>query len=242
MSFGDRLRAALNGRSVAEFSRTTGIGESLLRKYLSDDSEPTVGKLQIIRQHIDVSADWLIGDEEFKYPAHKATVMTTDGRPPPVSAEFEKTRSEFFYIPLFDVVAAAGSGGWNDAENVITHLAFRADWLRKTVGSHVGLNLVSVSGDSMEPTLLAGSVVMIQDLQTPLFADGIYLLRLQGQLLLKRVHRKHIHKVIGQPAETTIDVISDNKFYREREVVLREGEEAENQLIGRAVWLGVKLP
>lgn len=218
------------------------LSPSVIRKWRSGSSSPTLTNLAALARAGGASVAWLIGEADFTYPMGTSTVLTTDGRRPPVSAESDKTRSEFFYLPLYDVVAAAGTGKWNDAENVVTHLAFRADWLRKTVGSHVGLCLVSVSGDSMEPTLMNGAVVMIQDLQTPLFADGIYLLRLSGQLVLKRVHRKQVHRVVGQPGEITIDVISDNKFYPAREEVLREGEEQQNDLLGRAVWLGVKLP
>ena len=242
-TFGERLRQALEGRSVAEFARVTGIGESLLRKYLSDDSEPTVGKLQMMREYLTVSFDWLVAEVGPKWPVDGSeeapdnkNVLRED------RAAYTATRREFMELPLYDIAAGAGPGKWNEEARIKSWLSFRRDWLNHLVGYANGLSLITVEGDSMEPTLKSGAVVMVRDIETFNFSDGIYFMLLNGRHVIKRIQRKSLQMIENGATQLNITVVSDNDAYAPIDVTLRNETLNETTVLARAVWLGVKLP
>ena len=57
-TFADRLAKIIGRESVASFSRRSGIGESLLRKYLNG-AQSTVKNLVILADAGAASIDWL---------------------------------------------------------------------------------------------------------------------------------------------------------------------------------------
>ena len=66
-------------------------------------------------------------------------------------------------------------------------------WLRKEYGTTDSLEGIRVSGDSMEPTLFDGDVVLI-DRNDFVPKDGVYVLRIEDSLFVKRLMRLPKHK------------------------------------------------
>jgi phage repressor protein C with HTH and peptisase S24 domain len=137
-------------------------------------------------------------------------------------------------IPLFnDVRAAAGTGALNGhLEKADDALMFKEDWVRFELGAHPeDLNLIRVSGDSMEPTLRAGDVVLIDHRAQRPNREGIYILRMGDMLLVKRLQALPGGKV---------RVISDNPIFEAWVLDLAEmGSEV--SIVGRVVWSGRRL-
>jgi phage repressor protein C with HTH and peptisase S24 domain len=72
-------------------------------------------------------------------------------------------------------------------ENV---LAFKEDWIRRELrASPDDLRLIYVQGDSMEPDLRAGDIILIDHTDTHARREGIYVLRMEDALLVKQVQR-----------------------------------------------------
>ncbi|WP_427551769.1 S24 family peptidase [Methylomonas sp. MS20] len=131
----------------------------------------------------------------------------------------------YCYIPLYDVYASAGHGAQIDQEPIVDTLAFKCDWMR----GEMGLNpdhccLIHVTGDSMEPTLHKKDVVMLDRSRTLYIEDGVYCLRIDGGLLIKRLQRINAQQ---------LEVISDNPVYRPYPL-----NTADIQIVGRVVWAG----
>ena len=61
-------------------------------------------------------------------------------------------------------------------------------WLRKEYGATDSLQGIRVSGDSMEPTLMDGDVVLV-DRKDFVPSDGVYVLRIEDNLFVKRLSR-----------------------------------------------------
>ncbi|WP_414502636.1 XRE family transcriptional regulator [Zymobacter sp. IVIA_5232.4 C2] len=107
-------------------------------------------------------------------------------------------------IPVFDLEAAAGHGTPLDAENVIYTFPLPSEFLDEN-----GLNvsqciMLTIRGDSMEPTLFDGDVVLVdKSINKP---DGVFLISSDGELRVKRVQRV---------AGGAYILISDNTRYRE---------------------------
>lgn len=129
-------------------------------------------------------------------------------------------------VPRYNLQASAGPGSWVDEESVVDHLAFKADWIRRAIGTDPrNLALVDgVRGDSMEPTLRAGDLILVNRAVRRLQDDAIYVVSFDGQLLVKRISR-----VLGGA-----EVRSDNPAYPPFMV---RGDELDQLVIaGRVVW------
>lgn len=134
------------------------------------------------------------------------------------------------HIPIFDVAAAAGREGFVSEEPVRDYLPFRETWIATVLGSYpenlVGLR---VEGDSMEPKLRSGDVVLVDRVQheaRPL-SEGVYLFRYQEDLLIK-----HLRPQAGGGVE----VISYNPKYEPFLIHPAESEAGTAAVLGKVVW------
>lgn len=64
-------------------------------------------------------------------------------------------------IPLHEAFLAAGNGVENSTESVSGYLAFRKDWLRKIGVSPSNATLARAKGDSMQPVIWDGDMLLI---------------------------------------------------------------------------------
>lgn len=249
-TIGDRIKQlAKRLGSVAALAELTGIPKRSLDDYIGKIADVKSERLAVIVQRTGVDAAWLLtgdGTSPFEqeraatYPSHQTTVLTTDGKPPPFEAR--ERDDDFVKLPLYDLNVSAGAGAWNDAARVKTYLAFRRDWLLQTVGSDSReLALVSVSGDSMSPTIPHGAVVMIEPALIDGVSDGIHLMMLNGRLVIKRLQRLEMSLAGDGRADVRVSVISDNRNYQPLDVWITAANEHENHVIGRAVWMGARL-
>ena len=89
------------------------------------------------------------------------------------------------------------------------------------------LAVISVKGDSMEGVLNDGDTLLINLAETTP-RDGLYVLRINDNLLVKRVQLMPGGRV---------NVISANEAYPSFEVDLQQAENGV-QMIGKVVWFG----
>lgn len=97
------------------------------------------------------------------------------------------SRADFMEIPHYNVQAAAGMGKVAGDEETLKPLSFRRDWLSKRHLSPANLVIVSASGDSMEPYLKDGDLVLVDRSQTDIASGKTYVLRLDDHLLVKNL-------------------------------------------------------
>lgn len=132
-------------------------------------------------------------------------------------------------VGRLDLRAAAGAGAFAESERPIAHIAFDPGWLRRVArGRPEQLALIRVAGDSMTPTLGDGDDILVDRGDGPeRLRDGIYVLRLEGALVVKRL-------AIG---EVGVTIRSDNPAWTDLPPVPPAGLD----LIGRVVWAGRRL-
>lgn len=132
-------------------------------------------------------------------------------------------------IPVYDVQASAGHGTLVEYEAIAYSLAFPPNYLRKlTSASPENLAIISVKGDSMEPTLLDDDVVMIDTSKVSLGYDGLFVLDFDGVLHVKRIGRGE------KPGH--VRIISDNKAFGDLERAI-----ADIKAVGKVLWYGRKV-
>lgn len=129
-------------------------------------------------------------------------------------------------VPRLTVGASAGQGAAPAGEEVLGVIRFSRRWLRGMGLQPPMLSTISVSGDSMEPTLRDGDEILVD--RTPgAPRDGIHVVRLEDSLLVKRLDT-------GRPGRVVLR--SDNPAYPPIDCA---GPEVE--VIGRVVWKGGRI-
>lgn len=133
-------------------------------------------------------------------------------------------------VPRLDLGASAGAGSLDQSERPAGHLAFEEKWLRALGARPAGLSMIRVEGDSMAPTLSDGDDILVdRDDGTARLRDGVYVLRLDGALMVKRL-------AMG-PVRGRLSVRSDNPAYP----VWDDIDPALVEVIGRVIWAGRKV-
>ena len=149
------------------------------------------------------------------------------GLPDDAAAEF----GELVPVARVPVRASAGPGAIPGEESARPYFAFDPLWLKAVTGSPASkLSVIRVEGDSMAPTLSAGDDILVDLADGPdRLRDGIYVLRVDGALLVKRLA---IH-----PVGRRVTVQSDNPAYGD----LPDCGLDEIECIGRVIWAGRKI-
>ena len=135
----------------------------------------------------------------------------------------------FAMLPVYETAVSAGPGREAEDGAPVTRIAFRTDWLRQITRGSIGeLVVLTVDGDSMEPTLRQGDSVLVDmSQQRAQQRDGIYVIRTDGGLQVKRV--------ASNPVTGRITIISDNKdLYPPFTDLLPD----QVTVLGRVLWLG----
>ena len=106
-------------------------------------------------------------------------------------------------VEVVEVAAAAGGGAEVYDETVVGRLWFRRDWLDRHSIDPAQCNVITVRGESMEPTLPDGCSVLVDrnEGRRRHRAGRIYVMRTQDGLVVKRA---------GQDEEGNWQVVSDH--------------------------------
>lgn len=199
------------GLSQKAISERLGCSYQAWQGYEAGNNLPGGRILQRLNM-LGVSIDWLLSGEG-------AMIEGGDGSGTLVN------------IPHIEARLAAGHGALNDRLQVRGYVPFSRPYLQQKLGRGAadGLAVLEVSGDSMEPTISDGSLVMVdqmdQDVSGSIMAfvyeDCAYIKRLQ--------------KFFGG-----IDIVSDNKeFYPPHQI--RDADLDQLIIIGRVRWIGKTL-
>jgi phage repressor protein C with HTH and peptisase S24 domain len=115
-------------------------------------------------------------------------------------------------------------------ESPLTAHAFQSNWVRSVAsGRPEALSVISVTGDSMLPTLADGDQILVDTADCERLRDGIYVLRTDDALLVKRLS--------VNPATRRLAIRSDNDAYPSWD----DCDPAGVNVIGRVVWVGRRL-
>lgn len=175
--FSERLGLLLGKTTLREFSSRTGLSASVLSSYLNKKSYPSLDRLATIADALDQPLEWL--------------------------ASGELPNEDMISVPQYDLRVSAGYGAYVEMENPIAEFKFHVDWLRMQGLHGKKLSIVPVMGDSMEPTLYDGDLILIRHDESK---DGICVLRVNGEVLVKRIQHDF--------ADNSYLITSDNERYK----------------------------
>lgn len=175
--FSERLKILMGNSSFTDFSKKTGLPRTTLNSYANNQTSPTLEKLAKIAETTGASVEWL--------------------------ASGELPNEDMISVPQYDLRVSAGYGAYVEMENPIAEFKFHVDWLRMQGLHGKKLSIVPVMGDSMEPTLYDGDLILIRHDESK---DGICVLRVNGEVLVKRIQHDF--------ADNSYLITSDNERYK----------------------------
>lgn len=179
-------------------------------KCLKDDD------MKKIINHFNISMDYFGSPDDFSNPGDEFSDRQ--------GGEFNE---EYIKVNVYDIEAAAGAGAIVENNDVANKLAFKKSWIRSSSNATSNdLAVITVSGDSMNPTLYDGDRILVDMTQTSLKNDGIYVLRNEDMILVKRISLNPVTKLCT--------IKSDNTFYESWEGC----QPKDLDILGRVIWMG----
>lgn len=191
------------------FGRACGIPQRTVNRIRKREQDLTVEKLGQLAKGIGVSVAALF-----------------------VPGMFEGSE-DFAMLRRLDVRASAGNGNLVFMESDKGRLAFRRDFLRQIGVRETDAVLIYADGQSMEPKIPDGAVLLVDTGHTDLRNNEIHVIRVDGEILVKR-----LRKEIGGG----VWIISDNPDKgRYPDILVTPDKEEHMSIIGRVFWMGARL-
>ena len=210
----DRLIAD-RGDNYADLSRLIGRNAAYIQQFIKRGTPRKLDEddRRVLARYFGVSED-MLGGVASAAPAP----LRGRGLPAVVS------------VPRLALGASAGGGTLDDDERTAGVMAFDARWLRHLGVRPQRVSIIRVDGESMAPTLSDGDDIMVDhDDDADRLRDGVYVLRLDGVLMVKRI-------AMG-PLRGRFSVLSDNAHYPDWTDI----DPALVDIVGRVVWTGRRL-
>lgn len=212
----DAIRVAGTVQAIADRS---GVPKGTINRYLTG-GEMKAGSLVALADATGVSVEWLATGRGPRQP-----VIVSQDEAGQTAGMHIRTPGTV-QIARYNARAAAGRGAVLDPATIIEDVSFSADWVRNVLRRNPAhLALIECSGDSMEPTLRDGDVLMVDTSVTEVQSSRIYVLDVDGALLVKRIQRM---------LNGSYRVISDNARYEAE--VIEPSARAPLRIVGEVVW------
>lgn len=238
-----RILQAVGARSESELARILEIHPSSVGTAKKRAKIPT-GWIEAISERFGISANWLFfgsgamhdADRVTVEPARAGTLRAGDpiarvvAKPSEAGDVIECADCELVMVPMVEARLSAGTGSFETGGDIERRYAFRTDFLLRK-GAPSSMVLMRVDGDSMDPYVLNGDVVLIDQSQREPRAGKVYAVGVEDVVYLKRVNA-----VPGK-----IILSSYNPDYPPIEVDARGDLSNGIRIIGRAVWVGREL-
>jgi phage repressor protein C with HTH and peptisase S24 domain len=190
-------------------------------------SEKTIRKIEGLRGY----AGWF---DEPRAIASDSDTLTAERVPADQPAHYLRARAAPVTVPVLANSGSMGDGADALHEDVMMgELQLSDTWLHREVrpSSNSALRFIHAYGESMAPTFADGDVLLVDTGTRDISIDGVFVLRANGRLYIKRVRQR---------LDGRYEVSSDNVNVKTSDVL--DGSH-ELDVLGRVVfaWNGRKL-
>ena len=201
------IKAAGGQTKVAKALR---IDPKTVYRWLKSGQSPKFEDLAQIADMAKMSLDWLATGAE----------ASSQGLIP------HQSDPDFLSVPLYDAEASTGHESFIDYAPVKDRVPFTENFLRKLGRSTTDkLICVYARGDSMEPTISDGDIIMIDQRKRSL-TPAIFAVTSEYGFWIKRLN----------PGVEGVEVISDNPSYKPLNI--RHDLMAKFEILGQVIWVG----
>lgn len=222
----DRLLSVAGLKRDVQLAALLGVSPQAVSQARKKDRVPESWLIRMAaRYHLPI--DWLLHGESEAEPARFPEQTKRLGRvAAPSVAPAGGEHLEVALIPLVAASLSAGGGSLESGGDVLDYFAFRQNWLLGK-GNPDNMVLMKVHGDSMEPAICHGDMVLIDQGKTRLFGHAIYAVGVNEEIYVKQVETLPGNHLLLR---------SLNERYAPIEVDLR-GDMADSvRIIGKVLW------
>lgn len=193
-----------------------------------------------IAARFNLSTDWIFFNRGAPRPGDPATAPAAPAaalavQPTPTLTRYTEARTltpgheenlDMALVPLVGARLAAGLGSLETDADVRGFFAFRQDWLRRK-GNPDRMVLMKVFGDSMEPDIHHGDMVLVNQANTQIYGHAIYAVGVNEEIYIKQIETRPGGRLILR---------SLNERYDPIEVSLNGDFSDSVRIIGRVIW------
>lgn len=195
----------------AQIAQRIGVSEGAVSRYEHEEHRLTLPLMRKLAKVLECSIAQLAGEA-------------------PMSDAGEISESEFERVPVYDVKASAGFRESVESKLFKYDVLFRREWLRAVTSVPTDkLCVIEASGDSMLPTISNEDQMLVDLTQTTPREDGIYIVRFDDEVLVKRV--------VIDPVRRKAVLSCDNQSYQP----LLPVDIEDLSVAGRVVWIGRRI-
>jgi len=217
------------GQNYIQIAEILGVDKNTLAAYRKEEGSliGSVLKGLISNPNFKFSTEWLMEGRGEPFPGARESYPEICGPEENEIVIPTEIQNDYTFVPLLKDKISAGRG--ITAYNAIdVRVAFRREWIKRK-GDPKNMSLIKVSGDSMEPTLISGDLVLVDHSKTYIDPQGgIYAITMNDTIMIKRLQIIYQnHKVL---------VISDNDHYEPIETDLDSV-----QINGKVIWFAREL-
>jgi phage repressor protein C with HTH and peptisase S24 domain len=188
-------------KSLSAFARKVGISSTALRKWLDGTSQPSRQRLIAAARAAGVSVEWLAtGDGPGG--GRKNRAAATGG------AARGKSGGGAPYVFVSRISARLRGGRGGQPRQLLDQIAFRADWLRKSLGfDPTRLLAMEIESGGNGIGLLNGDVLLIDTGDTDIADSALYALRIGDGIVVRRVYRRVDGTVVVEGGSGTEEIV-----------------------------------
>lgn len=213
-----------------ELSTHLGLGPKTWGKVEKGRNEPSFDTLKRLHDR-GFNLNWiaaehgsmLLEDGHFHFNDGPPIARTFRGRMPD-----DLARAGFVLVPRYDIAAAAGTGAVVDAEEELQSIAFKREWLHRTLGANpADLLVMEARGESAHPKLKDGDLMLLNCAEPKLRSGkAIYVFSYDGLLFVKNLEKR---------LDGGLLVTSENADLFPPEIIPAD-RVGEVKIIGRLIW------
>lgn len=201
---------------VTKASQLADISQPTISRWKDGSSDPKVSNVVALAQAAGVTLDWLVLGASEQLVASNAV------------------NDDYYYIPAYEIEASAGHGAFTEGTTTpAKYLAFRKDWVHDRRLSPSSLSAIFARGDSMEPTIPDGAIILVDGSRIEPLDGKIYVIRMDERLWVKRVQW-----IMGGG----LRLISDNRIYGDTDITKADLAHNDIQICGQVVNVSYDLP
>lgn len=220
MTVGERIEQRLTRLSMsqAELARRVGVSQPTINALVNGNNSGSK-HLHRIAAELETSPAWLVGETDDDSPVAVA--------PSAIEALTDKLDLEI--LPELELGYSMGGGSVFSDYEQRGIVPFSRNWLRSIMrGAFADLFVARGEGDSMQPTLLDGDLVLIDTAQKDIRQQDRIWAVSYGELgMIKRVRRM---------PDGSYRLLSDNPA-----VPPVECSDGEMHVVGRVIWIGRRI-
>lgn len=208
-----RFKQATGAKSIADLAQALGVAQQSIYNVQASGKIPGAWFRKVADLN-NISIDWLTYGTGSMHRGEN-----------PLKTSLAQGDVDIVMIPKVAARLAAGSGSLETAGKNIGMYSFRSDWIHKK-GNVSQMVLMDVTGDSMQPEIKHGDMVLIDQGKIDVVAYGYYAVGVEDAIYIKQLRTK--------PGQLILHSL--NKEYEDIVVDINVEQNNPVRIIGRVIW------